>query len=139
MKTFFALATILACANAGIILNGALPYTQTGQVAGPVHAAFGDLAATKRGLRPVSLEGFSEDDNMDGFVDPIGQAVPYAAPIATPIAAPLAAPLIHQQPLVSTLGYAGAPVLAARPAVTFAQQALVSPLGYAAAAPAIIA
>merc|ERR1711923_260177 len=55
------------------------------QVAGPLTAAFGDLVSTERGLRPISLEGFSEDLNEDGFVDPIGQAVPVAAPL---VAAP---------------------------------------------------
>merc|ERR1711956_192645 len=49
---------------------------------GPVHAAIGGLVATKRGYRPIALEGYSEDDNQDGFVDPIGQVAPvvYAAP-----------------------------------------------------------
>merc|ERR1711881_808361 len=41
--------------------------------AGPVHAAHGPLVATKRGFRNIALEGFSEDDNGDGFVDPIAQ------------------------------------------------------------------
>ena len=33
-------------------------------------------------LQPIALEGYSEDDNQDGFVDPIGQVAPvvYAAP-----------------------------------------------------------
>ena len=35
--------------------------------------------STNRGLRPLSLEGFSEDLNEDGFVDPIGQPVVYSA------------------------------------------------------------
>merc|ERR1719500_825228 len=61
-------------------LAAAAPYVNDGPVAGPLTAAFGDLVATERGLRPISLEGFSEDLNEDGFVDPIGQAVPVAAP-----------------------------------------------------------
>jgi hypothetical protein len=63
------------------------------QVAGPLTAAFGDLVATERGLRPISLEGFSEDVNQDGFVDPIAQAVPVAAPL---VAAP--APFVRTVP-----------------------------------------
>ena len=49
------------------------------QVAGPVHAVVGGLVATKNGFRPLALEGFSEDVNQDGFVDPIAPAV--AAPL----------------------------------------------------------
>merc|ERR1712072_1497411 len=66
-------------------LAATAPYVNDGPVAGPLTAAFGDLVATERGLRPISLEGFSEDLNEDGFVDPIGQAVPVAAPL---VAAP---------------------------------------------------
>merc|ERR1712109_126455 len=47
------------------------------------HAAYGAAVATKRGFRNIALEGFSEDYNQDGFVDPIGQVVApvtYAAP-----------------------------------------------------------
>ena len=78
-------------------------------MAGPLTAAFGDLVATERGLRPISLEGFSEDLNEDGFVDPIGQAVPVAAPL---VAAPVA-------PLAPTTFAAPAP-LAASPLAAFA-------------------
>merc|ERR1711997_646585 len=57
-------------------------FLTSGAAAGPVHAAYGALVATKRGFRNIALEGFSEDDNQDGFVDPIGQVAPvvYAAP-----------------------------------------------------------
>merc|ERR1739845_84718 len=54
---------------------------QSGLPAGPLTPAWGDLVATPRGARPLHLEGFSEDVNQDGFVDPIGQAaVAVAAP-----------------------------------------------------------
>ena len=37
---------------------------------GPLTPVFGDgLVATRRGLRPIALEGFSEDVDQDGFVD----------------------------------------------------------------------
>merc|ERR1712083_608069 len=55
-------------------------YLASGAAAGPVHPAVGALAATKRGWANIALEGFSEDDNQDGFVDPIGPAV-VAAPV----------------------------------------------------------
>ena len=52
--------------------------------------------ATPRGLESLALNGFSEDLNMDGFVDPVAQAVPapltFAAPALAPVAAPAVAP-----------------------------------------------
>merc|ERR1712038_1784123 len=81
------------------------------QVAGPLTAAFGDLVSTERGLRPISLEGFSEDVNQDGFVDPIAQAVPVAAPLplfTSPVVRTLAAPVAPFAPVVSV---AQAPVV----------------------------
>merc|ERR1719244_2066225 len=97
MKPFIALSALAAAAMAA----------PAAQVVGPVHAAVGDLVATKRGFRPVSLEGFSEDDNQDGFVDPVGQVAPVvhhpyvaAAPLAY---AHHAAPLLHAAPVTYKL------------------------------------
>merc|ERR1712086_1028660 len=75
MKVFICLSAVLALASCE-------PFLTSGPAAGPVHAAIGGLVATKRGYRPIALEGYSEDDNQDGFVDPIGQVAPvvYAAP-----------------------------------------------------------
>ena len=101
-------------------LAGAAPYVNDGPVAGPLTAAFGDLVATERGLRPISLEGFSEDLNEDGFVDPIAQAVPVAAPL---VAAPA--------PLAPTTFAAPAPLAPA----TFAAPAPLAPTAFAAPAP----
>jgi hypothetical protein len=68
--------------SAVLALASCEPFLTSGPAAGPVHAAIGGLVATKRGYRPIALEGYSEDDNQDGFVDPIGQVAPvvYAAP-----------------------------------------------------------
>merc|ERR1739844_261708 len=76
MKVFICLSAVLALASCE-------PFLTSGPAAGPVHAAVGGLVATKRGYRPIALEGYSEDDNQDGFVDPIGQVAPvvYAAPL----------------------------------------------------------
>ena len=89
------MSALLAVAHCGP-LNA---YLTSGAAAGPVHPGFGDLVATKRGLRPISLEGFSEDDNQDGFVDPIAPAAPvvYTAPVA------YHAPVVHAAPVVKTL------------------------------------
>merc|ERR1712129_225416 len=75
MKVFICLSAVLALAHCE-------PFLASGPAAGPVHPAVGGLVATKRGYRPIALEGYSEDDNQDGFVDPIGQVAPvvYAAP-----------------------------------------------------------
>merc|ERR1711935_414162 len=75
MKVFICLSAVLALASCE-------PFLASGPAAGPVHPAVGGLVATKRGYRPIALEGYSEDDNQDGFVDPIGQVAPvvYAAP-----------------------------------------------------------
>merc|ERR1712045_496945 len=88
MKVFICLSAALALANAE-------PFLTSGSAAGPLHPAVGGLVATKRGYRPIALEGYSEDDNQDGFVDPIGQVAPvavapvaYAAPLVTYAAAP---------------------------------------------------
>merc|ERR1712223_195364 len=86
----------------------AAPYVNDGPVAGPLTAAFGDLVSTERGLRPISLEGFSEDVNQDGFVDPIAQAVP--VPVATPFIAP--APIAAPAPVATPLAVAPATVAA---------------------------
>jgi len=50
--------------------------------AGPIRAAYGHYVATKRGFRNTYLEGYSEDDNGDGFVDPVVQV---GAPLAHPV------------------------------------------------------
>merc|ERR1712051_506045 len=54
------------------------------------------LIQTPKGFRSIDLEGFSEDLNEDGFVDPVVPAVP--APIVAP--APIA-PVYNSVPAVS--------------------------------------
>merc|ERR1711955_197705 len=82
------------------LLLAAKPYINTGSAKGPVHAAFGDLVSTANGLHSLALEGFSEDVDQDGFVDPIGQAV---------VVAPAVAPVSYTVPKISV----------AAPAVTY--------------------
>merc|ERR1719346_278797 len=60
-------------------------YSNINPVPGPLTPAYGDSVATPKGLRSLSLEGFSEDLNQDGFVAPIAPAV--AAPVMTYAAA----------------------------------------------------
>merc|ERR1712079_851157 len=109
MKAFI----ILAVAAIGYAAPAADPQLlQSGLPAGPLTPAWGDLVATPRGARPLHLEGFSEDVNQDGFVDPIGQA-------AVAVAAPA---VYHAAPAVYTVPHAVVkPVeIKAAPVVTYA-------------------
>jgi len=93
MKAFI----ILAIAAIGSAAPAADPQLlQSGLPAGPLTPAWGDLVATPRGARPLHLEGFSEDVNQDGFVDPIGAAVApvVAAPAVYAHALPAALPVV---------------------------------------------
>merc|ERR1711936_1113396 len=95
MKAFI----ILAVAAIGSAAPAADPQLlQSGLPAGPLTPAWGDLVATPRGARPLHLEGFSEDVNQDGFVDPIGQA-----------AVAVAAPAVYAHHALPALTYAGLP------------------------------
>merc|ERR1739838_657598 len=75
MKSFV-LSSLFACG-----LAAPTTHDNSGVPVGPLTPAFGDAVQTPKGLRSYALEGFSEDLNQDGFVDPIGQAV-VAAPVA---------------------------------------------------------
>merc|ERR1711963_285791 len=127
MKPFFG---VLAAAAMGYAAPAADPQLlQSGLPAGPLTPAWGDGVLTPRGVRPLHLEGFSEDVNQDGFVDPIGAAV---APVA------VAAPAVHAvaAPAVTYAGYAlpaVKPVEVKAPVVTYAAApALAHPVHYAA-------
>ena len=88
---------ILALAAIGSAAPAADPQLlQSGLPAGPLTPAWGDLVATPRGARPLHLEGFSEDLNQDGFVDPIGQA---AIAVAAPAVYHHAPAVYHHAPV----------------------------------------
>merc|ERR1712114_114941 len=143
MKAFvavlFAAGSVLSAPAADPLLL-AKPYINQGSASGPLTPAVGDLVATPKGYKSIALEGFSEDLNQDGFVDPMGQAVAVhavAAPAVTYAAAPVAvnavAPVEVKAAEVKTVAapavtYAAAPVAVkaaevktvAAPAVTYA-------------------
>merc|ERR1712037_360523 len=81
MKSFV-LSSLFACG-----LAAPTTHVNSGVPVGPLTPAFGDAVQTPKGLRSLALEGFSEDLNQDGFVDPIGQAV-VAAPVAYTVSPP---------------------------------------------------
>merc|ERR1711971_22438 len=99
MKSFV-LSSLFACG-----LAAPTTHVNSGVPVGPLTPAFGDAVQTPKGLRSYALEGFSEDLNQDGFVDPIGQAV---------VAAPVAYTVPH---LVTAANVGVAPVAAVRTAV----------------------
>merc|ERR1712088_1014041 len=86
MKPFFGVLAAAAVASAAPAADPQL--LQSGLPAGPLTPAWGNGVLTPRGVRPLNLEGFSEDVNQDGFVDPIGAAVAPAVYAA-------AAPAVH--------------------------------------------
>merc|ERR1712002_289714 len=122
MKSFAILASLLSCCLAAPTAT----HVASGEPAGPLTLAFGDAVHTPKGLRSYSLEGFSEDVDQDGFVDPIGQAevvAPAVAPVSytvPKVTVPAAtAPLVytgaHVAPVISYTGveakYASEPVV----------------------------
>merc|ERR1719205_537315 len=110
---------------------------------GPLTPAHGDLVHTPRGLASLHLEGFSEDLNEDGYVDPVAQAAPVAHVVAAPalthqqVVAAAPAAVAHQvahhyqQP---ALAYAAAPTYSV-PQVAAHQ--VVAQAGHLNAAPAV--
>merc|ERR1712165_396107 len=98
MNSFVVFATLLAAACAA-------PQTVRTVVQGPQSGPAtplvgGDAVATPKGFRSLALEGFSEDLNQDGFVDPIVPAAPAPvvapAPLARTVAAPAPVAFAHQ-------------------------------------------
>merc|ERR1711890_38183 len=79
MKSFILASLFTTCLSAPTATHVA-----SGDPAGPLTLAFGDAVHTPKGLRSYSLEGFSEDLDQDGFVDPIGQAVVVAPAVPPP-------------------------------------------------------
>merc|ERR1711981_869119 len=119
MKSFV-LSSLFACS-----LAAPTTHVNPGVPVGPLTPAFGDLVQTPKGLRSLALEGFSEDLDQDGFVDPIAPAVP------APIVAPVPAPIVRTVPLAAAPVFAQAPIAAP----VFAQAPVAAPV--AAAAPIV--
>merc|ERR1711963_410723 len=99
MNSSVVFATLLAAACAAP-QTPLLNTVNEGPQSGPLTPLVGNLVQTPKGLRPIDLEGFSEDLDQDGLVDPVVPAAP--APVAVPapvvrtVAAPVAAPIVQQ-------------------------------------------
>merc|ERR1712180_482454 len=100
-------------------------HVASGEPAGPLTLAFGDAVHTPKGLRSYSLEGFSEDVDQDGFVDPIGQAVvvaPAVAPVSytvPKVTVPVAAPVTYTVPKISVAAPAVTYTVPVAPAISY--------------------
>merc|ERR1711970_671126 len=94
-------------------LSAPTTHVNSGVPVGPLTPAFGDAVQTPKGLRSLALEGFSEDLDQDGFVDPIAPAVPapIPAPIVRTVPIPAAAPVFAQAPVAAPV-FAQAPIAA---------------------------
>jgi len=96
MKQFVTLLAVVGSSLAAPaadpqLVQVAAPYINQGAASGPLTPAVGDLVATPKGYKSLALEGFSEDLNQDGFVDPIAQAVVPVVHHAPVVAAPAVA------------------------------------------------
>ena len=117
-----------------IILSALFSLALAAPQFGPLTPLVGNLVQTPRGLQPIDLDGFSEDLDQDGFVDPIAPVAPavyQAAPIieAAPIAYQ-AAPIIEAAPI----DYQAAPIVQPAPfAYQGAPYVQAAPLAYPAA------
>merc|ERR1712156_865871 len=114
MNSFVVFAPLLAaaCAAPQTVVNTVNQGPQTG----PATPIIGDAVATPKGFRSLALEGFSEDLNQDGFVDPIVPAAP--APVVVPAPAPIAriAAPVAVAPQVAFPAPVAAPIVKAAPA-----------------------
>ena len=114
------------------LVKVAAPYINQGAASGPLTPAIGDLVATPKGYKSLALEGFSEDLNQDGFVDPIGQAVVPVVHHAPVVAAPAVAAYSVKAPVVAATKVVAAPAVAAYHAapVAVATAPVVQHVGY---------
>merc|ERR1712045_319354 len=136
MKQFVTLLAVVGSSLAApaadpLHLKVAAPYINQGAASGPLTPAIGDLVATPKGYKSLALEGFSEDLNQDGFVDPIGQAVVPVVHHAPVVAAPAVAAYSVKAPIAATKAVA-APAVAAYHAapVAVATAPVVQHVGY---------
>merc|ERR1739844_449885 len=119
MNSFVVLSTLLAAACAAPQL------VNQGPTSGPLTPVVGgDLVATPKGFRSIALEGFSEDLNEDGFVDPTAPAAP--APVVVPQPVFNTAPVAVAPQLATPFVRAALPQVAAPVATPFFQPAAVT-------------
>merc|ERR1712029_418215 len=134
MNSFAVFATLLAAACAAP--QTVVQTVNQGPQTGPLTPIVGDAVATPKGFRSLALEGFSEDLNQDGFVDPIAPAAP------APVVVPAPTPIARFAAPVAALPQVAAPLVKAVPApvaVAAAPHFANQPLFHAAAFPQVAA
>lgn len=113
-----------------IVLAALLSVSLAAPQSGPLTPLVGNLVQTPRGLAPIDLDGFSEDLDQDGFVDPVAPVAPVtpvfnAAPVVE-VAQPVfnAAPVVEvAQPVFNAAPFAFQPqAFAFQPQPQFAFQ-----------------
>merc|ERR1712172_417818 len=97
MNSFVVFTTLLAaaCAAPQTVVNT----VNEGPQIGPLTPLVGGLIQTPKGFRSIDLEGFSEDLNEDGFVDPVVPAT--IAPVYNSV--PAVSPYFHQAPIAAPI------------------------------------
>merc|ERR1719293_425446 len=149
MKYFAVFSAVVSCSLAAPVAEAeadpqlllAKPYINSGSASGPLTPLVGDLVATNRGYASLSLEGFSEDVNQDGFVDPIAHVAPVVAAAAPVVAAAPAVTYVHN--LVAPTFTPSLPVAAVKkvevvaPEVKVEKVEVPAPVVTYAAAPAV--
>merc|ERR1711894_684180 len=127
MNSFVVFTTLLAaaCAAPQTVVNT----VYEGPQIGPLTPLVGGLIQTPKGFRSIDLEGFSEDLNEDGFVDPVVPAVPAPIVAPAPIApvynsVPAVSPYFPQAPIAAPVFNGAAPVFNGA-APVFANDALL--------------
>merc|ERR1712150_292115 len=127
MNSFVVFTTLLAaaCAAPQTVVNTVNEGPQTG----PLTPLVGGLVQTPKGFRSIDLEGFSEDLDEDGFVDPVVPAVPAPIVAPAPIApvynsVPAVSPYFPQAPIAAPVFNGAAPVFNGA-APVFANDALL--------------
>ena len=125
IKVVFTTLLAAACAAPQTVVNTVNEGPQTG----PLTPLVGGLIQTPKGFRSIDLEGFSEDRNEDGFVDPVVHAVPAPILAPAPIApvynsVPAFSPYFPQAPIAAPAFNGAAPVFNGA-APVFANDALL--------------
>ena len=67
---------------------------------GPLTPLVGNLVQTPRGLAPIDLDGFSEDLDQDGFVDPVAPVAPVTPVFNAAPVVEVAQPVVNTAPVV---------------------------------------
>jgi hypothetical protein len=83
-----------------IVLSALISVSLAAPQSGPLTPLVGNLVQTPRGLAPIDLDGFSEDLDQDGFVDPVAPVAPVAPVFNAAPVVEVAQPVVNAAPVV---------------------------------------